>query len=496
MSGVTMSSGVSSILLSLQTTAASMSATQNHLATGRKVISALDNPRNFFTSLSLRNRANDLHALLDNIGKAQSTLTAANNGINALVKLVQSAKSLAQQARLAPLPQSTYSAIEQTGSTDVSAENAGSVTGNVNVTGGFLADADGLQIQVGASTYTVHPASSPTTVGINAIIASINSTPGLGTTGAVTASLDNTGTYIKLTANSTDTSFSVLPSAAATALGIGSQTGTSTNLLQAVGGLSGTSLTVQAAGWGPKTITFGTVGAQVSTLAELQSALDGYGVSAGLNGNNLSLTVAGSSSAQNSLTTNGTALAALGLPAAGTVYGAVNAPTPNAVRTSAQAQYNALLQQIDSLAGDSSYNGVNLLGGDSLNAAFNENGSSALTIAGVSLNSGGLNLSALPGSDFQSNAAIDNVMDSLDGALAILRTQASTFGSNLTTLQARQDFTKNLIDTLQSGADGLVLADTNEEGANLLALQTRLGLSLTALSVSAQSDQAILKLFR
>ena len=76
-----------------------------------------------------------------------------------------------------------------------------------------------------------------------------------------------------------------------------------------------------------------------------------------------------------------------------------------------------------------------------------------------------------------------------------MRTQASKFGSNLTTVQTRQDFTKNMITTLQTGADNLVLADTNEEGANLLALQTRQQLSTTALSLSAQADQAVLRLF-
>ena len=76
-----------------------------------------------------------------------------------------------------------------------------------------------------------------------------------------------------------------------------------------------------------------------------------------------------------------------------------------------------------------------------------------------------------------------------------MRTQASAFGANLTTVQTRQDFTKDLINTLQTGADNLVLADTNEEGANLLALQTRQQLSTTALSLAAQADQAVLRLF-
>ena len=89
----------------------------------------------------------------------------------------------------------------------------------------------------------------------------------------------------------------------------------------------------------------------------------------------------------------------------------------------------------------------------------------------------------------------DQYVVKLDTALATLRTQASKFGSNLTTVQTRQEFTKNLVSTLQTGADNLVLADTNEEGANMLALQTRQQLSTTALALSAQADQAVLRLF-
>jgi flagellin-like hook-associated protein FlgL len=78
--------------------------------------------------------------------------------------------------------------------------------------------------------------------------------------------------------------------------------------------------------------------------------------------------------------------------------------------------------------------------------------------------------------------------------LTSLRTQASAFGSTLSTVQTRNDFTKNLINVLQTGSDNLVLADTNEEGANLLALQTRQSLSTTALSLANQSNQAVLRL--
>jgi flagellin-like hook-associated protein FlgL len=84
----------------------------------------------------------------------------------------------------------------------------------------------------------------------------------------------------------------------------------------------------------------------------------------------------------------------------------------------------------------------------------------------------------------------------LSNALTTLRSQAQAFGSNLSTVQIRQDFTKAMINTLQSGADGLTLADSNEEGANLLALQTRQQLSTTALSLASQASQAVLRLFQ
>src|SRR5204863_9156384 len=116
MDDIVLSAGVRQNLLSLQSTANLMSLTQNRLATGKKVNSALDNPGNFFTSQSLNNRASDLNALLDSIGQAQKTLEAADQGISSLTKLVESAKSVAKQAQQAPQPgSSTYNAVALSG---------------------------------------------------------------------------------------------------------------------------------------------------------------------------------------------------------------------------------------------------------------------------------------------------------------------------------------------------------------------------------------------
>jgi flagellin len=154
------------------------------------------------------------------------------------------------------------------------------------------------------------------------------------------------------------------------------------------------------------------------------------------------------------------------------------------------------LQQIDTLSLDSSYNGINLLSGGNLTATFNESGSSTLSVTGTSLNATGLGLAALTGEDFQSDFAIDEIVGDLDAALASLRAQATRFGSSLAILQTRQDFTGAMTETLKAGSDNLVLADANEEGAHLLALQTRQALSTTALSLSSMVAQAVLRLFQ
>ena len=150
------------------------------------------------------------------------------------------------------------------------------------------------------------------------------------------------------------------------------------------------------------------------------------------------------------------------------------------------------------MARDSSYNGINLIDGSSnnLTVSFNEHRDekkSDLTIVSADMTSAGLALSDATTLDTdESNLKLDSLAD----ALVTLRKQASTFGSNLSTVQIRKDYTKEMINTLQTGADNLVLADSNEEGANMLALQTRQTLSTTALSLASQADQAVTSFLR
>jgi flagellin-like hook-associated protein FlgL len=169
------------------------------------------------------------------------------------------------------------------------------------------------------------------------------------------------------------------------------------------------------------------------------------------------------------------------------------------VRSSLAAQYDAILVQIGRLAADSGFNGINLLDNTTssdLTVTLNETGTSSVTIAAVDFSATG---------DLAVNNAVNNWGGTVDIqaasaeltlALTTLRSQAQAFGSNLSTVQIRQEFTKAMINTLQTGADGLTLADPNEEGANLLALQTRQQLSTTALSLASQASQAVLRLFQ
>lgn len=498
-SNITLSAGVRANLLSLQSTASLMAQTQNRLATGKKINSALDNPGSFFTSQSLSNRASDLNALLDSIGQAQQTLKAADQGISSLTKLVESAKSIAKQARQAPQPTAAgYSAISV--QSTAQAETLGTVTGSG--LGATLGTGNGgnLVIHAGGSDYTV---ALTDTDDINAIVNKINAVVGSGGANLVQAS-DNGSGQLKLDAVTADVDFSINASSDdVTSAALGLTEGTnhnSTSLLDnivAAGGVAGTAnMNVVVNGGAAQNIVFGTGAGQVSTLAELNTKLGTLtGVTASVSGSTVSFSVA-SSTTQNSLTLSGTAAVATALGATfTTTNGSAYTSSPDTTRSSLQSDYNNIISQIDSLASDASYNGVNLLNGDDLKVVFNENGSSSLTISGVTFNAAGLGLSTVSGTGFQSDSTIDSTITALDTALSKLRTQSSKFGSNLTTVQTRQDFTKNMVNTLQTGADNLVLADTNEEGANLLALQTRQQLSTTALSLSAQADQAVLRLF-
>src|SRR4051794_861056 len=297
MSDITLTAGVRQNLLSLQKTADLMATTQNRLATGKKVNSALDNPVSFFTSQALGDRANDLSSLLDSISNATQTLQAANNGLTSLTKLVQSAQAIAQQAQTSAGTTAT-----------VRGSVAGLTTSSATT---FDSTTDTITVSDGTTTATFTAALASTA---GALITAINNTASL----KVKASLTDDG---RIQLQATDAS----------------------------------------------TVT---VGGLASTAEKAQLGLVDGATTGGL----------------------------------------------NATRTSLATQFDALRSQIDQLAGDSGYNGVNLLNGDNLKVIFNEKGTSSQSISGVKFDSAGLGIAA-SSNKFQTDSDINTAFTNLTAAL-------------------------------------------------------------------------------
>ncbi|MBL1421138.1 MAG: hypothetical protein COC24_011575 [Alphaproteobacteria bacterium] len=381
MSEITLSSAVRQNLLSMQSTARMMASTQNRLATGKRVNSALDNPTNFFTASSLNSRGSDLSRLQDSVGNSIQTIEAADNGIKAITKLVESAQGTARQA--------------------LQSEKGEIITAKV----------EGSRIKV---------------KDVDTDVMGIKQSDHL--------SFDIDGTIKTVGLDGTESL---------------------TEIAKKISEIEGLTATVQDDGKGRFSIDVDTED-DIKTFEALGTGAEILGITG-----------------ENTATLS----------------------EKSATRKSLESEFNDLLIQIDQLTNDASFNGNNFLDGDNLKVIFNETGLSSLTIKGVDTTSAGLGLAAALSDSFQFNSQIDATLKTLDAATITLRSNASTFGSNLSIVQARKDFTDNMINTLETGAGNLTLADTNEEGANLLALQTRQSLSTTALSMASQADRAVLSLF-
>jgi flagellin-like hook-associated protein FlgL len=158
--------------------------------------------------------------------------------------------------------------------------------------------------------------------------------------------------------------------------------------------------------------------------------------------------------------------------------------------------FNDVLTQIDYLAADSGYKGINLVSAssESLTVSFNQDATSLLTLNGFNGTSGGLSIDTAEGA-WASATSITNAITDLDDARDSLRTEAKTLSTQLSIITARQEFTEGMMNVLRDGAANLTNADMNEEGANMLMLQTRQALGTTSLSLASQAAQNVLRLF-
>ena len=167
--------------------------------------------------------------------------------------------------------------------------------------------------------------------------------------------------------------------------------------------------------------------------------------------------------------------------------------------TALNTQYNTVRTQIDEMAADSGYKGINLLKSGTTTVKFDEDGTSKLTLTGFDATTAvaGLNITASTwaGPAANEKTKIDADIVLLDKAVATLRTESSKLSNNLSIITARQEFTQGMINTLKDGAAWLTNADMNEEGANMLMLQTRQALGTTSLSLASQAAQSVQRLF-
>jgi flagellin-like hook-associated protein FlgL len=473
---IVLTAGIRSNLLSLQTTSNLMQTTQERLATGKKVNSALDNAVNYFTAASLSARSTELSSLLDSMTNGVNTLKAADNGLTSITQTIESMQATVTQARQDASWQSGVYTVDNTSIGTTGLKYLSFVGGAVGSTAISVALND--QEQLTGNALGTNTAGSTGTLTIQA--ADINS-----------------GTAVNIAVAVTDTASTI-----------------AANINSAVGytlaSYSGGTLTLQDAGPSQITVTgtksaalFGGSGTatsaahvgQVSTVDQIAAAIN---ANAALAGNIKASNNAGQLQITN---LSISALTVTGInQTTGNVDGGTgtNSVLGNSVRANLVTQFNQLKDQLDKTAQDASFNGVNLLTGDVLKLFFNELSTSTLSIQSTNpngVNSSTLGIADATNTEFQDNTQLDTRLQALHTALGEVASQASDFGSNLSIVQNRQDFTNNMINTLQTGADGLTLADTNQEGANMLALQTRQQLSITALSLASQANQSVLKLF-
>ena len=381
---ISLTSGMRANLHALQNTSKLLDQTQRRLSTGKKVNSALDNPTNFFAAKAHTNRASDLAALKDGMSEAIQVVKAADEGIGAVTRLIESAKGLAQAAQ--------------------TSSNEKSSTAAIVASGAFTA---GDTVTVNGQTFTA-----------------------VATSGAAMA----TSTTFQIT----DADNAAITASAAMA-----------NLATAIG---------------------------------LNSVLSA------------NVTVANDTNGTLSATVVGTFLME-GISETGANLAATPA-NDRGERYDLAQQYDSLMTQLDTLVDDSHYKGTdtNLINGETLTVSFES--SHTLEIEGFSAKAADLggDISAST-NDWAAAADITTDIGKLDSALSTLRNESKALASNLAVVNTRQDFTSTMISTLTDGADNLTLADMNEEGANMLMLQTRQSLATTSLSMSSQAAQAVLRLF-
>lgn len=467
---VSLTAGMRSNLISLQSTVDLLNRTQDRLSTGKKVNTALDNPLNFFTAKALNSRAADLAGYKDGMSEAVQTIKAANNGITAIEGLLAQAKAVAATAK---------------------AGVEGGSGSFANITVDLASVTNGQTINVGTQTLTAVGTDGHLEKTINFTSFTVGDTITIGSTTYVATVAANASTT-QFATNGTDAAdaaaFLVLLEAqggegTASVNNITLDWATSSGTVTEVG--TGATITDATVSLATTEFYIGTTDEQ--TAANLAAKMNGFGeVAASANGAHINIL-----SGTVTITSNTV------VDAASTITTVANQVTSD--RSSYAAQYESIMDQLDLVATDSSYKGINFLASDTLDVEFGSTAGDKITLTGFDASAAAL-LAKDDGlktarNSWATNDDIDVDIAGLANATATLQTQSSSLSSGLSIINTRQDWVKGMVNTVTEGADKLTLADMNEEGANMLMLQTRQTLGTTALSLSAQAAQSVLRLF-
>lgn len=556
-SDVVLSAALRNNLLSLQGTQRLIDTVQLRLATGLKINSALDGAQKFFTSQSLSNRASDLSRLLDGINLSIRTIEEANTGVTAISTLVEQAQALAEDAKSATLAASGFAQIKSSKNLNTTgalvAASGGTIVAGDDITISVVR-ANGTIVTSAANV--VNFAAGDTIYNVAGYInadAAINPyvQATVDSNGRLTLTSKEVGASIRIQDGTTS-----LGADGYAFLGLETFVGTEETVAgtrQGGTAVAGRILYSQlTAGTAVNGLynSSDTLGAQASFLDNagadsIQVILDIDGVStvttaALLDTNTIQDMI---DDINNNATVNTKVVASFNRTtgrielefadsvgyvdlqfqanAASTIdFGFSSSPAgpvtivpptdvvlaaagndiserfsfsgSNADVTQFQDDFNVIRGQIDSLVEDANIRGVNLLQGDTLTTFFNEDRTNTLATVGSDLSAAGLGIKV---ANFSNTANVQLSIDATITALDAVRNFGTTIANSLSIIQTRRDFTESTITTLKAGANDLITADQNEEGANLLALQTRQQLGVTALSLAAQSQQSVLRLF-
>lgn len=604
-----------------------MAQTQNNLASGRRISSALDNPTNFFTATALSGRSTQLSSLVDGISNSVQTLQAATTGIASIQKLIGLGKSLVDRAARADNAVAAPASIASVGSnystadivgaqsasaprlTDTGAPNFAALHGDLSATSfdfsssakingttliisqsglpsktytfqrpgpnapGSLKFADDNELKqlvaidfpnamvstiprfeirstisdapisvsgsaLGAAVPTTSvysPADTfsyttsaglttnlkyrsppnPATDAANGFFSSpasfaqaINAVSGAS---ALSASVDPSGTYVRLTAADKDDTFT-LAGSNLSALGYNpapvppsyqpSPSLDDTEVTYTIGkGVEQKSVTVRYGYDATETTTLRQLNdqlAQADMVAVLDPGPNGKVVVkpiAGREADTITLSTPATWSATPPQTSTGVAILTGSLSGAYTADATLQEPGASTRRQLAK-DYTALLDQISSLARDSSYNGQNLLMGQSMKVRLNENDTTGYDVPGARVDAAGLGLLTARDGDFLDAQSLASASRQVSEASIQLQTVAQELATSYSVAKIRDSFTREMTNVLQTGADNLTLADMSGEAAKAMALDVRRQLGTSALSSSNQAQQSILQLLR